>query len=146
MAKKVSPHARRMARRKALQALYQWQMNGGNLADIRQQFAESQADMHKADPDYFIELVEEVPKALTLLDGLILPHIDREMDKVDPVERAILRLSTYELRYRLEIPYRVVINEWVELSKLFGADQSHKFINGVLDKVSKQARKSEISS
>jgi len=146
MAKKVSPHARRMARRKALQAIYQWQMNGGNLADIRQQFSESQADMHKADPDYFIELVDEVPKALTLLDALILPHIDREMDQVDPVERAILRLSTYELRYRLEIPYRVVINEWLELSKLFGADQSHKFINGVLDKVSKQARKSEISS
>ncbi|MDQ7073703.1 MAG: transcription antitermination factor NusB [Gammaproteobacteria bacterium] len=143
MARKNLPHARRMARRKALQALYQWQMSGDNLADIREQFSHSQADMHKADPDYFIELVEEVPKALSLLDALITPHIDRTIEQVDPVERAVLRLGAYELRYRLEIPHRVVINEWVELSKLFGADQSHKFINGVLDKVSKQARKSE---
>ena len=132
-----------MARRRAVQALYQWQQSGGNVQDIYHQFVADQ-EMDRVDVVYFKELLQGVPADLDALDSLLAPHLEnRSVDELDVVERAVLRIGAYELKHRLEIPYRVVINEAVELAKVFGADQSHKYVNGVLDKVAKQVRKVE---
>lgn len=131
--------ARSLARRRALQALYQWQMTGQDIIDIDRQFLEEQ-EMGKVDIDYFRELLHQVPKQLHEIDEQCEPFLDRAMSQIDPVEQAILRIGGYELIYRPEIPYRVVINEAVELAKAFGAEQSHKYVNGVLDKVAQKVR------
>ncbi len=136
---------RHKARRLATQALYTWQMAGQDLADIEEQYREDQ-DMSKIDGDYFHELLHKVPAHLDELDAHIVPLLDRSLDKVDGVERAILRLGCYELAFRLDVPYRVVINESIKLAKTFGADQSHKFINGVLDGVAKKLRAAEVAA
>lgn len=133
------------ARRRALQALYQWQLTGQNLADIETQFLQEE-DMAKTDLDYFKELLHEIPKHITELEAHCLPHVTRPMDQVDPVERAALLIGLYELQYRLDVPYRVAINEAVELAKSFGAEQGHKFVNGLLDKVAKQLRAAEFKA
>lgn len=127
---------RSRARRRALQALYQWQMAGQDLADIDRQFAE-EMDMKEVDLELFRELLYGVPKQCDALDARVQPYLDRPLNQLDPVERAILRLGAYELAERLDVPVRVVINEHVELAKLFGAEQSHKYVNGVLDKVAR---------
>lgn len=134
---------RSLARRRAMQALYQWQMTGHDLRDIDSQFRTEQ-DMSKVDVDYFHELLHGVPKIVDELDAIIEPYMDRTMQEVDPVERAILRLAAYELQQRIEIPYRVVINEAIVLAKAFGSDNSHTFVNGVLDKAARQVRQAEI--
>jgi N utilization substance protein B len=131
--------ARSLARERAMQALYQWQMTGQDLADIEQQFLAEQ-DMKDVDKKYFKELLHGVPKLLGEFDTLSLELLSRPIDQVDPVERAILRIGLYELKQRLDIPYRVVINEAVELAKNYGAEQSHKFVNGTLDKAAKGLR------
>ena len=136
---------RSQSRRHALQALYQWQMAGQDLADISNQFLEEQ-DISKFEIPYFQDLLHGVPTHLSELDALLKPALDRAIESVDPVERAVLRLGAYELNYHLEIPYRVVINEAVELAKIFGAEQGHKFVNGVLDRVAKQVRGAEIKA
>ena len=136
---------RSQARRHALQALYQWQIAGQDLADISNQFLEEQ-DINKFEVPYFQDLLHGVPTHLTELDALLKPALDRAIESVDPVERAVLRLGAYELSHHLEIPYRVVINEAVELAKVFGAEQGHKFVNGVLDRVAKQVREAEIKA
>lgn len=133
------------ARRRALQALYQWQMTAQNLGDIETQFLQEE-DMAKTDLDYFKELLHEIPKHITELEAHCLPHVSRPMDQVDPVERAALLIGLYELQYRLDVPYRVAINEAVELAKSFGAEQGHKFVNGLLDKVAKQLRAAEFKA
>lgn len=133
---------RTMARRRAVQALYQWQQLGQDLADIELQFLTEQ-EMDRVDVEYFKELLHAVPKNLEELDQHLQPLLDRNIESVDSVERAILRLGTYELIYRLEIPYRVVINEAIELAKTFGAEQSHRYINGVLDKLTLILRSAE---
>ncbi|WP_440996569.1 transcription antitermination factor NusB [Arhodomonas sp. SL1] len=125
---------RSRARRRALQALYQWQVAGQDLAAIEQQFLEEYR-MGRTDLEYFAVLLHGVPATVTRLDAAIEPWLDRPFRTLDPVERAILRLGTYELLERLEVPYRVVVNEAVELAKAFGAEQSHRYINGVLDRV-----------
>ena len=130
------------ARRRALQALYQWQMTGQNLSDIERQFLDEE-DMAKTDLDYFKELLHSAPAHLTELEAHCLPHVSRPLDQVDPVERAALLIGLYELQYRLDVPYRVAINEAVELAKTFGAEQGHKFVNGLLDKVAKELRPTE---
>lgn len=137
--------ARHKARRLATQALYTWQMSGQDLADIEGQYSLDH-DMSKVDAEYFRELLHKVPAHLSELDEYIAPLLDRTIDEVDPVERAILRLGSYELAFRLDVPYRVVINEAVNLAKTFGADQSHKYINGVLDGVAKKLRAVEIKA
>ena len=136
-------HARKQSRKAVVQALYQWQMTGHNIGDIETQFREENANA-KMDFEYFNELLHNIPSDVSTLDRLIEPHVARTMDDVNPVELAILRLGTYELKNRLDIPYRVVINESVELAKKFGADQGHKFINGMLDKLAKSLRVEEI--
>ncbi len=135
----VSPHARARARRYAMQALYQWDLSGTALHDIRNQFLESE-DFSKTDKDYFIDLFNNVTKNIESIDNNITKFIDRPLPQLDPVERAILRIALYELVHRLEIPYRVVINEAVQLTKKFGAEQGHAFVNGVLDKAAHALR------
>lgn len=138
-------HKRTRARSLAVQAIYRWQVTGDNVGDIVTDFLTEQA-ASKFEVDYFRKLVSAVPANLDELDGFISPLLDRNVESVDLVERAVLRLGTYELWKNLEVPYRVVINEYVELAKVFGADQGHKYINGVLDKLAKSLRAIEIKS
>ena len=134
---------RREARNFALQALYQWQMAGSTLNEIEAQFRTEQ-DMSQADLGLFSELLHGVPAKVSELDATIAPCLDRALDDLDPVERNVLRMGTYELAHRIEVPYRVVINECVNLAKTFGATDSHKYVNGVLDKLAKTLRRAEI--
>jgi N utilization substance protein B len=135
---------RSQARKHAVQAIYQWQMAGQEVADIINQFLEEQ-DLKSFEIPYFQDLIRGVPSHLEELDELLKPNLDRAIESVDPVERAILRLATYELSHKPEVPYRVVINEAVELAKVFGAEQGHKFVNGVLDQVAKKVRSVEVN-
>jgi N utilization substance protein B len=136
---------RSLARERAMQALYQWQMTGENLADIEQQFLDEQ-DMKSVDKGYFKELLHEVPKHIDEFDVLSKDLLSRPIEQVDPVERAILRIGLYELQHRVDIPYRVVINEAVELAKSYGAEAGHKFVNGTLDKAAKSLREVEVKA
>jgi len=138
-------HARKQSRKAAVQALYQWHMAAQNLGVIEAQFREENANT-KMDFEYFSELLHKIPAELGELDDLIRPFVDRSMSDINPVELAILRLGAYELKHRLDIPYRVVINEGVDLTKKFGADQGHKFVNGMLDKLAKSIRVDEVKS
>ncbi|MFC3606580.1 transcription antitermination factor NusB [Stutzerimonas tarimensis] len=133
---------RKAARSLAMQALYQWHMAGQSLNEIEAQFRVDN-DFNHVDGVYFHELLTGVARQRTEVDGAITPHLDRALDELDPVELAILRLSTYELMQRIDVPYRVVINEGIELAKVFGATESHKFVNGVLDKLAPSLRSAE---
>lgn len=135
--------ARTNARKAAVQALYQWQMTGQNLTEIEVQFHEEDR-LKDSQKSYFAELFHGVPEHLDTIDKALTEFVDRPVDMIDPVERAILRLSVYELQHRLDMPYRVVLNEGINLAKLFGADGSHKYINGILDKIAQQNRAVEI--
>ena len=121
-----------------MQALYQWQMTGQNVHEVLKQFLTTQ-DVSRADLDYFQELLTSIPGRVDKLDAALEPFMERRMEEVDPVERAILRVSAYELISRPDIPYKVVINEAIDLTKKFGADQAHRFVNGVLDQAVKAA-------
>ncbi|QYZ64617.1 MAG: N utilization substance protein B [Gammaproteobacteria bacterium (ex Lamellibrachia satsuma)] len=136
---------RSQARRHAVQAVYQWQMAGQDIGSIVDQFLAEQ-DIKSFEVPYFQDLLHGVPRHLTELDELLKPALDRAIESVDPVERAVLRLGVYELNFHPEVPYRVVINESVELAKVFGAEQGHRFVNGVLDKVAKEIRKVEMKA
>lgn len=142
--RKNLPGKRVWARRCAAQALYQWQLTGEEPSRIATQFLADQ-DLGKADPDYFRELVFRIPACVEQIDAVLTPFLDRPMPQVDPVERAILRIGGYELMQHPDIAYRIVINEAVELAKMFGADQSHRFVNGVLDKVARAVRPVEFA-
>lgn len=131
--------ARSRARRRALQALYAWQMSGSAMPAVIDQFRHEQ-DMEVADLEYFEDLLRGVEKHLAVIDEALKPHIDREVAQIDPIERAALRLATYELKYRPDVPYRVIINEAIEVTKRFGADHGHSYVNGVLDKLAAQLR------
>lgn len=137
--------ARSLARERAMQALYQWQLTGQDLGDIDKQFMEEQ-DMKGVDKKYFHELLHEIPKRLSAIDAHGEEVLDRGIEQVDPVERAILRIGIYELEHRIDIPYRVVINEMVELAKIFGAEQGHRYINGILDKLAAKLRAIEVKA
>jgi N utilization substance protein B len=136
---------RHQARRLALQAMYQWQIGGQELAEIETQFLE-QEEAAVADAGYFRELLHRIPEQRAELDAALAGHLSRAPQTLDPVERAILWIATYELLKRHDVPYRVILNEAVDLSKLFGAEQSHKFVNGVLDKVARDCRSAEIAA
>lgn len=137
--------ARTNARKAAVQALYQWQMAGQSLSEIERQFLEEER-LKDAQKSYFVELFYGVPKNLEAIDQVLSEFVDRPVDTIDPVERAILRIGVYELLHRLDMPYRVVLNEGINLAKYFGADGSHKYVNGILDKVAQQKRAMEIKS
>ncbi len=134
---------RSKARHHALQALYQWQLTGQDVSDIDNQFLTEQ-DVKTFEVPYFKELLHGVPANLHALDEQLSPLLDRALASVDPVERAILRLGAYELMCHPEVPFRVAIDEAVELAKIFGAEQGHKYVNGVLDKMAQKVRRSEI--
>ncbi len=141
----MKPGARRKARQFALQAMYQWQLAGTDISAIEIQFFED-FDFKDTDKAYFRELLYGIPKQASTLDEYIRPLLDRSIDELGPVEWAILRISCYELLNRLDVPYRVVINEGIELAKVFGATEAHKYINGVLDKLAQQLRTMEIEA
>jgi len=136
--------ARTNARKAAVQALYQWQMTGQNLSQIELQFHEEER-LKDAQKSYFTELFHGIPKNLESIDQTLAEFVDRPVDLIDPVERAILRIGVYELLHRLDMPYRVVLNEGINLAKCFGADGSHKYVNGILDKIARQKRTVEIN-
>jgi len=139
---KVAP--RTQARRVALQAIYQWQMTNESVPQIIKQFQEDEL-LQNLDFDLFKDLLSQVSTSAEDLDKQYAEYLDRSVSMIDPVERAILRMGSYELQTQMNIPYKVVINECVELAKRFGAEESHKYINGVLDKTAKQLRTSEMT-
>ena len=137
--------ARHLARKRAVQALYMWQMTGEDVSDIEAQFL-TEHDMKNVDLKYFKELLHQVPAHVQELDDHISPLLDRPFNELDPVECAIMRLGVYEFQHRIDIPYRVVINEAVELAKIFGAEEGHKYVNSILDKVAKKIRSIEVNA
>lgn len=136
---------RHNARVKAMQALYQWDLNQSDIADIDKQFLETQ-DMRRVDLAYFNELLHGIPGMLDTLDASLQPCLDRPMENLDPIERAVCRIGAYELAERHDIPVRVVINECVEITKKFGADKGHHYVNGVIDKLARTSRALEIKA
>jgi len=135
---------RRRARRRALQALYQWQLNNDTSAAIIAQFSEEQ-NFEGVDVDYFETLVREVVANQEAIDALIAPALERVDASLDQMERAVLRIGVNELLHHPEIPYRVVIDEAIELSHRFGSENAHTFINGVMDRLASQLRATEIA-
>ncbi|MBD8635986.1 transcription antitermination factor NusB [Stenotrophomonas sp. 169] len=138
----VDPVLRSRARRRAVQAIYAWQISGGNGQSLVAQFAHEQA-REVADLAYFEALVHGVLDNRRDLDEALSLFLDRSVEEVDAIERAVLRLSAYELRFRADIPYRVVINEAIESAKRFGSEHGHTFVNGVLDRAAIEWRKTE---
>ncbi|MGD0958365.1 MAG: transcription antitermination factor NusB [Methylomonas sp.] len=136
--------AKTRARQSAVQALYQWQINGGSLASIETYFLEEEL-LKGAQKSYFNEIFHGVPAQLDVIDSALAEFVDRPVERIDPVERAILRIGVYELINRLDTPYKVIINEGVNLAKYFGAEGSHKYVNGILDKVAQKLRTAEIA-
>lgn len=130
---------RRWSRRLAMQAVYQWQMTGQPADEIERQFREN-ADFVKADPEYWHDLLYGVVGRANELDAALVEHMAWRVEHVDPVERAILRCACFELLQRPDVPFKVIINEAVALTKKFGAEQGHKFVNGVLDKLAPRMR------
>ena len=137
--------ARGKARRLAMQALYQWQMTADDIDGIERQFIEEN-DMKNVDQEYFSELLLGVLQEISVIDTELDKHMPRSINSVDPVERAILRIAGYEFIKRSDVPYRVVLNEAVVLAKKFCAENSHTFVNAVLDKVARDIRQHETAS
>jgi N utilization substance protein B len=128
--------ARTVARKLALQALYRWQLNACEWQDLVQEFA-TDADMPRADAEYFEALIAAICRSHDELDAALAPLLDRKPTELDPIEHALLLIGSYELQHRLEVPFRVVINEAVNLARRFGATDGHKFVNGVLDRAAR---------
>ncbi|HRY01453.1 MAG: transcription antitermination factor NusB [Rhodanobacteraceae bacterium] len=141
----IDPAARSRARRRALQAIYAWQLSATPIDAVLAQFR-SEQDMEVADLAYFEDLVNGVGQHQKGIDAALSAHLDRDVDQVDPIERAVLRLAAYELMHRIDVPYRVVINEAIEITKRFGADHGHTYVNGVLDRVAAESRAAEVAA
>jgi len=137
----VTPKQRSRAR--VVQALYQWLISSDDLVEIEKQFLnQKEGKISKA---FFSNLFINIPKNISLLDEIIKPSLDRSIDELGPIERAVLYLGVYELNFQPEVPYKVVINEAVELTKLYGAESAYKLINSSLDKIAKDLRSAEVS-
>lgn len=134
---------RKHARDKALQALYQWHISGETLDWIRDYFQQEQG-VSAGDEAYFLELLYRIPPQADALDDCYRRHVEKFEDHLDPIETNILRIATYELRHHPEIPFKVVINEAVMLAKTYGGNDGHKFINAVLDPLSRELRREEM--
>lgn len=139
---KNTPAARHKARRFALQGLYEWQLSGNQPFEIEARYRIENA-MHKVDLAYFHELLHQVVAKNRELDNAFESFLDRKMQQLDPVERNILRIGSYELIHHIEIPYKIILNEAVELAKDFGATDSYKYVNSILDELAKTVRKAE---
>ena len=142
MSSKPNPWARRRARRALVQAVYQWQMSDTDTATVESEFLDAPA-LQKADVEFFQELLRGVVHHCDPIDALFSVYLDRDLASLDQVELALLRLGTFELKHRVDVPYRVVIDEYVELAKLFGAEDGYKYVNGVLDRLARDVRKIE---
>ena len=137
--------ARSRARQLAVQGLYEWNLSGNAIEDIAKQCLEAKRGKN-IDETYFEEIIFKVASTVEVLNKTFEPFLSRDISEIDPVERAILQLGAYELTQKIEIPYKVIINEAIELSKTFGAEQSHKFVNGILDKIAAQHRAVEVNA
>lgn len=138
----VTPSKRSKARRLALQALYQWQISAAGIAEIKAQFYTFN-DMAKLDEDYFNELLGKITANASAIDELYAQYCDRSLDELNPIELAVLRIGCYELAHRLDIPYKVVIDEALRLTKSFGSTEGHKYVNAILDKAAAELRQAE---
>ena len=137
----MTPKQRSRAR--VVQALYQWLVSGDDIKKIEQEFLnQKEGKISKA---FFSNLLLNIPKKIAVLDEIINPSLDRDIDELGPTEKAILYLGVYELKFQLEVPFKVVINEAVELSKLYGAEGSFKLINSSLDKIAPELRSTEFA-
>ena len=137
-----SARARSLSRKLAMQALYQWQLAAQSVSELQRQFA-AEEGYGDAEEEYFAGLVNGVTTTVAVLDTRLQPLIDRPLAQLDPVERAVLWIGMFELLHRPDVPYRVVINESVELAKRFGATDGHKFVNAVLDRAARELRSAE---
>lgn len=145
MSRRPGNQGRVRARRCAVQALYQWQMTAQQPPDIIKEFV-ADRELVNVDMEYFEQLVREVPRHFDALKNDLDACLDREWTKLDPVERSVLLIGAYEMRHCLEMPFRVVINEGVELCKMFGTAEGHRYINGVLDRLAQARRAVEIAA
>lgn len=141
----IDPVARSRARRRALQAIYAWQLSGGTAQQVIAQFAHEQAH-EVADLSYFEDLVRGVLAHRAELDGALAEFLDREVEQVDQIERAALRIAAYELRHRVDVPYRVVLNEAIDSTRRFGSEHGHTYVNGVLDHAAAAWRAPEVQA
>ncbi|WP_242112302.1 transcription antitermination factor NusB [Luteimonas aquatica] len=137
--------ARSRSRRRALQAVYAMQLSGADVKNVIAQFAHEQAH-EVADLEYFEDLVRGVDQHRNALDQALAPFLDRGIEEVDPIERAMLRIAAYELQHRIDVPYRVVIDEAVKTVKRFGSEHGHTYVNGVLDHAANQWRAIEANA
>ncbi|HEX7380665.1 MAG TPA: transcription antitermination factor NusB [Nevskiaceae bacterium] len=143
------PHGlsrRSLARRLTVQALYQWLLNETPPGVMVRQFAAQPDGLGRADRSYFDALLRETVAAVPQLDALLVPHLDRPLVQLDPVEHAVLLLGTHELASHPEVPWKVVVNEAVDLARLFGAAEGYKYVNGVLDGLAHQLRGAEVNA
>lgn len=137
----MTPKQRSRAR--VVQALYQWLTSGGEIVQIEQQFLnQKEGKISKA---FFSNLILNIPKNISVLDEIIEPSLDRDFSELGPTEKAVMYLAVYELKFQIEVPYKVIINEAVELTKLYGADGAYKLINTSLDKIAKELRSLELA-
>ena len=141
----TTPSARRKAREMLLQSLYQWQIAGQALHSIEAQF-HAENNMTKVDRDYYHELLHGIPAALGDIDDRYAPLLDRRLDELDPISLSILRIGCYEMAERIDVPFKVVINESVNLARKFGPQDSQKFINAVMDKLASRYRQAEVAA
>lgn len=141
----VNRSARVRARRVAVQALYQIAMSESLTEDVIDEFIQCRKEIKKADIDYFKKLLFGVAEQRVFLDQQLTSLLDRKLEELDLIEKVILRIGLYELNFHTELPYRVILNESIELAKIFGAEKSHKYINGVLDKATQISRAAEFS-
>jgi len=141
----ATPKQRQKTRRLLVQALYSWDVGGTDLVTIEAEFHVDN-DMSKADVELFHEVLYAVPKQLSTIDAAYAGYLDRTVAELDPISRAVLRLASYEMAERLDVPYKVVINEGVNLAKTFGPTDAYKYINGVLDKVAGALRSAEVAA
>ncbi|MEW6562603.1 MAG: transcription antitermination factor NusB [Pseudomonadota bacterium] len=136
---------RRRARELALQGVYQWRMGGDSVTDIEKQIREEKS-LGRYDTEFFSQLLHGVVARSEDLQAEIAPHLDRPIEELSPIEFSVLMLGAYEMLRHPEVPYRVVINEAVELAKTFGGTDGHKFVNGVLDKLAAKVRAAEVAA
>lgn len=141
---KQSISGKRRARKLALQALYQWLMSGCELSEIEAQFRVIN-NMDRVDTDYFCRLLYGIPEQVEALEASISPFLDREVSGLNPIELTVLRIGAFELFHCPEIPYKVVLDESISLTKEFGSQDGHRYVNGVLNNLARQVRSVEIS-
>ena len=137
--------ARSVSRKLLMQAIYQWQLTGHSFAELRNQYTMEEG-FGAADDEYFRELLKGITETVNELDATLAELADRPLDQLDPVEHAVLLIGVYELKQRADVPYRVVINEAVDLAKRFGATDAHKYVNALLDRAAQNLRAAELAA